>query len=62
MIPTIFSRCLNLIWHYVHSAKSGVHVAHSRLGVRFYFIANQSVRLISTVYPPPPPPPGGATK
>ena len=56
MIPTIFSRCLNLIWHYVHSAKSGVHVAHSRLGVRFYFIAKQSVRMISTVYPPPPPP------
>ena len=55
MITTLFSRCLNLIWHYVHSAKSGVHIAHSRLGVWFYFIANQSVRMISTVYPPPPP-------
>ena len=56
MIPAIFSRCLNLIWHYVHSAKSGVHDAHSRLGVWFYFIAKQSFRMISTVYPPPPPP------
>ncbi len=67
MIPTIFSRCLNIIWPYVFTAcptaKTGVHVADSRLGVWFYFIAKQSVRLISTVYPPPPPPPsGGATK
>ena len=59
MITAIFSRCLNLIWHYVFpacpTAKTGVHGAHSRLGVRFYFIAKQSFRMISTVYPPPPP-------
>ena len=55
MIIAIFSRCLNLIWHYVFpacpTAKTGVHDAHLRLGVRFYFIAKQPVR---TVYPPPP--------
>ncbi len=56
MITAIFSRCLNLIWCYVPTAKRGVHIAHSRLGVCFYFIAKQSVRMISTVYPPPPPP------
>ena len=55
MIPTIFKRCLNLILPYVPSAKRGVHGAHSRLGVWFYFIAKQFVRMISTVYPPPPP-------
>ena len=59
MITAIFSRCLNLIWCYVFpacpTAKSGVHDAHLRLGVRFYFIAKQSIRMISTVYPPPPP-------
>ena len=55
MITAIFSRCLNLIWSYVPTAKSGVHIAHPRLGVWFYFIAKQSVRMISTVYPPPPP-------
>ena len=57
MIPAIFSRCLNLIWHYVFPAcpttKRGVHGAHSRLGMRFYFIAKQSVRLINIVYPLP---------
>ncbi len=53
MITAIFSRCLNLIWHYVPSAKTGVHGAHSRLGMRFYFIAKQSVRLINIVYPSP---------
>ena len=53
MIPAIFSRCLNLIWRYVPTAKTGVHIADSRLGVRSYFIAKQSVRMISTVYPPP---------
>ncbi len=57
MITAIFSRCLNLIWCYVPTVKSGVHIAHSRLDVWFYFIAKQSVRMISTVYPPPPPPP-----
>ena len=62
MITAIFSRCLNLIWLDVPSAKTGVHDAHSRLDVWFYFIAKQSVRMISTVYPPPPPPSGGATK
>ena len=45
MIPTIFSRCLNLILPYVPTAKTGVHIAHSRLGVWFYFIAKQSVRM-----------------
>ncbi len=59
MITAIFSRCLNLIWRYVFpacpTAKSGVHIAHPRLGVRFYFIAKQPVTMISTVYPPPPP-------
>ena len=49
MIPTIFKRCLNLILPYVPSAKRGVHGAHSRLGVWFYFISKQSVRMISTV-------------
>ena len=67
MITAISKRCLNIIWPYVFTAcptvKSGVHIAHSRLGVCFYFIAKQSFRMISTVYPPPPPPPsGGATK
>ena len=51
MIPTIFSRCLNLILPYVPTAKTGVHVANSRLGVWFYFIAKQSIRMISTVCP-----------
>ena len=51
MITAIFSRCLNLILPYVPSAKRGVHGAHSRLGVRFYFIAKQFVRIISTVSP-----------
>ena len=54
MITAIFSRCLNLIWHYVFPAcpttKRGVHGAHSRLGMRFYFIAKQSVRLINIEY------------
>ena len=53
MITAIFRRCLNLIWHYVHSVKSGVHIAHPRLWMYFYFITKQSVRLISTVYPSP---------
>ena len=52
MITTIFSRCLNLILPYVFTAKTGVHIAHSRLGVWFYFIAKPSVRLISAVYSP----------
>ncbi len=56
MITAIFSRCLNLIWSYVSTVKTDVHIAHSRLGVCFYFIAKQSVRLISTAPPPPPPP------
>ena len=55
MITAIFRRCLNLILPYVPSAKRGVHGAHSHLGVWFYFIAKQSVKMISTVYPPPPP-------
>ena len=34
MIPTIFSRCLNLIWRYVPTAKTErLMVADSRLGV-----------------------------
>ena len=61
MITAIFKRCLNLILPYVPSAKTGVHGAHSRLGTCFYFIAKQSIRLISTVSPPPPPP-GGRLK
>ena len=59
MITAIFSRCLNLIWPYVFTAcptvKSGVHIAHPRLEACFYFIAKQSIRMISTVPPPPPP-------
>ena len=51
MITAIFKRCLNLIWHYVSTVKSGVHIAHSRLGMRFYFIAKQYVKMISTVPP-----------
>ena len=56
MIPTIFKRCLNLILPYVPSAKRGVHGAHSRLGVWFYFIAKQFVRrvkmtMFSRIYP-----------
>ena len=41
MITAIFSRCLNLIWHYVFPAcpteKTGVHIAHPHLGVWSYF-------------------------
>ena len=65
MLTAIFQRCSNLFGGHRSPAKTGVHVAHPRLGVWFYFIAKQSVRMISTVYPPPPPPPppsGGATK
>ena len=51
MITAIFSRCLNLIWLDIPTAKTGVHIAHSRLGVWFYFIAKQSVRMIITVSP-----------
>ena len=49
MITAIFRRCLNLIWSYVFFVKSGVHIVHLRLGVWSYFIAKQSVRMISTV-------------
>ena len=63
MITTIFSRWLNLICPYVFTAclpaKTGIHVAHSRLGACFYFIAKQSVTMISTV---PPPPSNGGSK
>ena len=53
MITSIFSRWLNLILPYACPAvKTGVHDAHPRLGVWFYFIAKPSVRLISTVYSP----------
>ena len=54
MITAIFRRCSNLFGSSYSPAKSGVHIAHSRLGVCFYFIAKQSVMMISTVYPPPP--------
>ncbi len=62
MIPAIFRRCSNLFRGHRSPAKTGVHGAHSRLGVRSYFIAKQSVRMISTVYPPPPPPSERGTK
>ena len=55
MLTAIFQRCSNLFGGHRSPVKTGVHVADSRLGVCFYFIAKQSVRLISTVYPPPPP-------
>ena len=52
MITAIFSRWLNLI-AYVFTAcptaKTGVHVAHPRLGVWFSFLEKQSIRLIITV-------------
>ena len=49
MITAIFRRCLNLILPYVPTAKTGVHIVHPRLGVWSYFIAKQSVRMISIV-------------
>ena len=54
MLTAIFRRCSNLFGGRRSPAKTGVHVAHSHLGVWVYFIAKQSVRMISTVYPPPP--------
>ena len=62
MLTAIFQRCSNLFGGHRSLEKRGVHIAHSRLGVWFYFIAKQSVRLISTEYPPPPPPPRGGSK
>ena len=59
MLTAIFSRCSNLFGDPYSPAKTGVHVSYTRLGACFYFIANQSVKMISTVYPPPPPPPRG---
>ena len=53
MLTAIFRRCSNLFGGHRSPAKSGVHVAHPRLGVPFYFIAKQSVKMISTVYPSP---------
>ena len=45
MLTAIFRRCSNLFGGHRSPAKRGVHVAHPRLGVPFYFIANQSVLL-----------------
>ncbi len=56
MLTAIFSRCSNLFGDPYSPAKTGVHVSYTRLGACFYFLAKQSVRVISTVYPPPPPP------
>ena len=57
MLTAIFSRCSNLFGDPYSPAKTGVHVSYTRLGACFYFLAKQSVKMISTVYPPPPPPP-----
>ena len=54
MITATFRRCSNLFGGPCSPAKKGVYDAHSRLGVWFYFIAKQYVKMISTVYPPPP--------
>ena len=51
MLTAIFRRCSNLFGGHRSPAKSGVHIAHPRFGMCFYFIAKQSVRLISTVPP-----------
>ena len=59
-MTAIFRRCSNLFGDARSLAKTGVQVAHSRLGACFYFIAKQSVTMISTVYPPPPS--GGGSK
>ena len=52
MLIAIFRRCSNLFGGPYSPAKTGVQVSHLRLGVWYSFIAKQSVRLISTVYPP----------
>ena len=54
MLTAIFRRCSTLFGGACSLAKTGVHVAPSSLGARFYFVAKQSVKLIGTVYPPPP--------
>ena len=42
MLTAIFRRCSNLFGGRRSPAKTGVHVAHPRLGVCFYFIAKES--------------------
>ena len=51
MLTAIFRRCSNLFGGHRSPAKSGVYIAQSRLGMWFYSIAKQSVKMISTVYP-----------
>ena len=59
MLTAVFRSCSNLFGSSCSPAKTGVQVSHSRFQACFYFIAKQSVRLISTVSPPPPPLPWG---
>ena len=59
MITAIFSRCLNLIWSYVPTAKSGVHIAHSPSWCVLLFYCETIFYDDQYSVPPPPPPSKG---